>query len=42
MKTDVVICEFFKLPMDGIITHDMKCRKYYDSKTKDDFMRGHR
>jgi len=28
--------------MDGIIIHDQKCRKYYDDKAKEDFMRGHK
>jgi hypothetical protein len=35
-------CECCKLPMDGIIKHDPKCRKYYDAKAKEDFMRGHK
>jgi len=38
----MITCECCKLPMDGIIIHTVKCRKYYDDKTKDDFMRGHK
>lgn len=35
-------CEYCKLPMDGVIIHTPKCRKYYDDKAKKDFMRGHK
>jgi hypothetical protein len=37
-----VTCEYCKLPMDGIIKHDIKCRKYYDNKNKEDLTRGHK
>jgi len=40
--TDVITCEFCKQPMNGIITHDTKCRKYYEHKNREVFERGHR